>query len=191
MFTLQKSKHHSILSLLVGYYLVNVTPERFREQSAKLDSAMKGAIEIKKNLTINMGTFQNQVDGEVWRSIQFQVSQSWSRFLSKQEASFYNFLVGNDWLFNTQKNIILNFLKDWWYNREDTQSPTFSSEAIPPPPPALTSDVPRDLCPVCRRGLGQGDTLAPVSGLVFCYPCIVTHVRWEHFRPAVRWQLKV
>ena len=76
MFTLQKSKHHSILSLLVGYYLVNVTPERFREQSAKLDSAMKGAIEIKKNLTINMGTFQNQVDGEVWRSIQFQVSQS-------------------------------------------------------------------------------------------------------------------
>ena len=48
MFTLQKSKHHSILSLLVGYYLVNVTPERFREQSAKLDSAMKGAIEIKK-----------------------------------------------------------------------------------------------------------------------------------------------
>ena len=76
MFTLQKSKHHSILSLLVGYYLVNVTPERFREQSAKLDSAMKGAIEIKKNLSINMGTFQNQVDGEVWRSIQFQVSQS-------------------------------------------------------------------------------------------------------------------
>ena len=102
MFTLKKSKQHSILSLLVGYYLVNVTPERFREQSAKLDSAIRGATEIK-NLTINMGTFQNQVDGEVWRSIQFQVSQSSSRFLSKQEASFYNFSVGSDLLYNQGK----------------------------------------------------------------------------------------
>ena len=47
MFTLQKSKQHSILSLLVGYYLVNVTPERFREQSAKLDSAIRGETDIK------------------------------------------------------------------------------------------------------------------------------------------------
>ena len=131
-----------------------------------------------------MGTFQNQVDGEGWRSIQFQVSQSWSRFLLKQEASFYNFSVGNDLLYNQGKIRILLSLKDWWYNREDTQSPTFSSEAIPPPPP-LASDVPRDMCPVCRRARGQGDTLAPVSGLVFCYPCIVTSVRWEQFRQAV------
>merc|ERR1711971_1186789 len=73
-------------------------------------------------------------------------------------------------------SFFLQFL-DWWYNREDTPSPAFSSEAIPPPPPLLASDVPRDMCPVCRKARGQGDTLAPVSGLVFCYPCIVTSVR--------------
>lgn len=94
MFSLQKSKQHNILSLLLGYYLVNVTPERFREQSAKLDSAIRGETGIK-NLTINMWEhFQDQVDGEAWGSAQFQVLQRWSHFHSKQEASFYNFSVG-------------------------------------------------------------------------------------------------
>ena len=94
MFSLQKSKQHNILSLFLSYYLVNVTPERFREQSAKLDSAIRGETGIK-NLTINMWeNFQDQVDGEAWGSAQFQVLQRWSHFHSKQEASFYNFSVG-------------------------------------------------------------------------------------------------
>ena len=93
MFTLQKSKHHSILSLLVGYYLVNVTPERFREQSAKLDSAMKGAIEIKKKLDNQHG---NISESGGWRGLALKSISSFAKLItfSLETGSFFLQFLG-------------------------------------------------------------------------------------------------
>ena len=93
MFSLQKSKQHNILSLLVGYYLVNVTPERFREQSAKLDSAIRGATGIK-NLTNNMwGTFSGSGG---WRGLGLSSISSFAKVVtfSLETGSFFLQFLG-------------------------------------------------------------------------------------------------
>ena len=79
---------------------------------------------------------------------------------------------------------MMNMYLDWWYNRpDDTNIPTLDSDTIPPPAPAplavTSGTIRRGHCPLCRDklGTGAGDTLATVSALVFCYSCIVQHVR--------------
>ena len=37
-FTLRKSRHHSLLSFLLGYYLVSVSPERSRAKQTSLQT---------------------------------------------------------------------------------------------------------------------------------------------------------
>lgn len=52
---------------------------------------------------------------------------------------------------------------------------TFDSElaesSLPPPPPALSSPVASNECPLCHSEISNPSVLV-VSGVLFCYPCI-------------------
>jgi len=76
-------------------------------------------------------------------------------------------------------SFLLQFL-DNWYNKSDVKKMAVF-ESIPPPPPPFSQEMrsSKGCCPLCRKRLGNGKTLAPISGLLFCYLCIVSYIR-EH-----------
>ena len=78
--------------------------------------------------------------------------------------------------------VILGYqLIDWWYNSAEAALAP-QKRPVPPPPPVAPPapdgvPLPEDpkLCPLCREPFRNESVLA-VSGYVFCYSCILTHV---------------
>ncbi|QDZ20401.1 peroxisome biogenesis protein [Chloropicon primus] len=76
---------------------------------------------------------------------------------------------------------------EWWYSRGEEAAKAASTRGKNlPPPPAPEPDrenglkLPNSpkLCPICRR-MKQDPTVLTVTGYVFCYNCIMLHVK-EH-----------
>jgi len=85
-------------------------------------------------------------------------------------------------------SFFLQFL-DWWYAQGGVggaHTVQGDSQDIPKPPPAIT-DLPArgGTCPICQKKR-RGDTVLASSGLVFCYACIVQHLRKEARCPITR-----
>ena len=67
----------------------------------------------------------------------------------------------------------------YFFFRYSSESKTrnVTSLPIPPPPPVDPhAESLRGLCPICR-GPRRNETLLQPSGYVFCYSCIVSHLR--------------
>ena len=60
-----------------------------------------------------------------------------------------------------------------------------------PPPPCPSANLPKDngkldlriKCPICRTKR-KNETLVPISGYVYCYKCIVSHLRSDNNKDA-------
>ncbi|GFO44200.1 peroxisome assembly protein 12 [Plakobranchus ocellatus] len=75
----------------------------------------------------------------------------------------------------------LQFL-EWWY-ASDSSAPSLTALPIPPAPKQEKLEgVSHKVCPLCM-GPRSNSTALSVSGYVFCYPCIVEHVRREKCCP--------
>ena len=87
---------------------------------------------------------------------------------------------------------MFNFLKiitiqDKYFRYANAPSSVTDSMSLPiPPPPIRDSNKTSDksgsnsimVCPVCRTKR-KNETLVPSSGYVFCYKCIIGHLRSE------------
>ena len=99
---------------------------------------------------------------------------------SLETGSFFLQFLGKRSVCTLLRLSIIPNSADWWYNTEEGAGSAPRSNTAPPPPPSLPAELVPGRCPVCGRGLREaeaGATLAPVSGLVFCYACLVTRVR--------------
>lgn len=77
----------------------------------------------------------------------------------------------------------LQFLE--WFYTSNTTPRSIIAQPIPPPPQTTgmqTSGLSSGDCPICFKKRKQ-DTALSVSGYVFCYGCILQHVRQEHKCP--------
>ena len=73
----------------------------------------------------------------------------------------------------------LQFL-DWWYSSDNRQRTPLTSLPIPDEAPNFQDDdkLKMNICPICRDKI-KNATLLSTSGYVFCYVCIVEHLRTE------------
>ena len=76
-------------------------------------------------------------------------------------------------------------LNGFRYANKPISSMNFGATSIPPPPaPASVSSEGSEAtnyifkCPICL-GKAENETLLPISGLVFCYRCIIQQLRTE------------
>ena len=82
----------------------------------------------------------------------------------------------------------LQFL-EWWYSSEG-KTRDLSSLPIPAPPPFdPRAESLRGKCPICRAPR-KNETLLQPSGYVFCYSCIVKHLRSESTCPVTQYPAK-
>ena len=95
----------------------------------------------------------------------------------------------------TGELISLNFLSsvsisNQWYYYRYTNAPNDLKDIarlLIPPPPTQSANLRNDngklnlriTCPICRRKR-KNETLVPISGYVYCYKCIVSHLRSEN-----------
>ena len=79
---------------------------------------------------------------------------------------------------------------DWWYSSSSKPAPSEElTLASIPDPPEVSPEVSRVKCPLCR-GPRTNDCVLPVSGYVFCYVCIVKHLRAEGRCPVTKFPAK-
>ena len=64
---------------------------------------------------------------------------------------------------------------EWWFSKSESGSSILSNLPIPSPPKA--NETYRNICPLCRSTVIKTPTLLNISGFVFCYKCIVNHIR--------------
>ncbi|CAG2117168.1 unnamed protein product, partial [Medioppia subpectinata] len=64
---------------------------------------------------------------------------------------------------------------DYWYST-DMYAHSFAPLPIPPAPPKIEIDIPVEKCPICLN-VRQNDTALMTSGFVFCYACIINHLK--------------
>ena len=81
-------------------------------------------------------------------------------------------------------------ISNQWYYYRYTNAPNDLKDIarLPiPPPPTQSANLRNDngklnlriTCPICRRKR-KNETLVPISGYVYCYKCIVSHLRSEN-----------
>ena len=56
----------------------------------------------------------------------------------------------------------------------------------PPPPPTRKNLQNLRACPLCRKPKIQNEVLLPTCGMVFCYKCILSHLRETHRCPITK-----
>lgn len=109
-------------------------------------------------------------------------ADAWKRYISKREHdhistilwSWINGFVGGMTLAISVGAFFAQFI-DWWYSQEGIKA-KFMSLPAPPPPSEWPSDIPSDMCPICKKKR-TNDTALSSSGFVFCYPCIFRYVQ--------------
>ena len=70
---------------------------------------------------------------------------------------------------------------EWWYSSGEEASKESRAEALDlpaPPRPSTERRLPKSsrLCPICRREKKDPAVLT-ASGFVFCYACVMSHVK--------------
>ncbi|XP_054717190.1 LOW QUALITY PROTEIN: peroxisome assembly protein 12-like [Uloborus diversus] len=102
------------------------------------------------------------------------------RKLSTVLWSYMNGLVGGVTMTISVGAFLTQFL-DWWYTREGKLT-SFAPMPVPPPPPQWPSEIPADICFICKKKR-TNDTALASSGFVFCYPCVFRYVQAENKCP--------
>ena len=64
---------------------------------------------------------------------------------------------------------------NWWFAQSESRSNIFATLPIPDPP--AKSEKYDNICPICRGRNIKTPTILSISGYVFCYKCIVYHIR--------------
>ena len=77
----------------------------------------------------------------------------------------------------------LLLFNNYRYENAPTEVTDLTALPIPPPPFTIPKSLENDQkaamvqrCPICRTKR-KNETLVPVSGFVYCYKCIVNHLR--------------
>ena len=120
-----------------------------------------------------------------------QLASTFWTALFKGELSFRDFRSG---LFqNTVMSILelsaffMQFLQVW-----NTEKANFNFSAlpiVPPPTPDSKANDFKGRCPICLQGC-KISTVLPVSGYVFCFPCIVRHLQNDSRCPVTKYPAK-
>ncbi|KAK5638789.1 hypothetical protein RI129_013084 [Pyrocoelia pectoralis] len=111
--------------------------------------------------------------------------------LFRGELSLSDF--GTGLLRNTTTSVLelsaffMQFLQVWNAERANY---SFTSLPIVPPPPVHTKagDF-KGRCPICLQSY-KIPTVLPVSGYVFCFPCIIRHLQKDPRCPVTQWPAK-
>ncbi|XP_054154521.1 peroxisome assembly protein 12-like [Oppia nitens] len=101
-------------------------------------------------------------------------NDNWLSYLSRLSLNSTKCLSKGFGGFLSVSAFFIQFL-EYWYNT-DMFNHSFAPLSIPPAPQKMEINVPIEKCPICLN-MRQNDTALMTSGFVFCYSCIVNHLR--------------
>ncbi|KAK0054997.1 peroxisome assembly protein 12 [Biomphalaria pfeifferi] len=123
-------------------------------------------------------------DDMPWSTLKSQIPWSQLSFPGKL-AQLTTWLTNSTAMcLSTSLSVGIFFLQflEWWYE-SDSSAPSLTALPVPSPPKTTNlHGVRPNVCPLCMQ-LRTNSTALSVSGYVFCFPCIMSHIGQKHCCP--------
>ncbi|KAK6968486.1 ubiquitin-protein ligase peroxin 12 [Biomphalaria glabrata] len=193
-----KLRLRSLLCLTLLPYVFQKLESFFEELKYKHGNTSSKLAFLKKNLTVKQrsrwhhpsmhlsGTELSRLDSDDMPGSTFKSQIPWSQLsFPGKLAQLTTWLTNSTALcLSTSLSVGIFFLQflEWWYE-SDSSAPSLTALPVPSPPKTTNlHGVRPNVCPLCMQ-IRTNSTALSVSGYVFCFPCIMSHIGQKHCCP--------